>query len=41
MSSRPRQATKADLERQTRILVMWLVVVGAMQASMFAAGFST
>ena len=32
-------ATKADLERQTRLLVMWLVLVGVMLAGMFAAGF--
>ncbi len=33
--------TKADVERQTRILVMWLVVVGATLAGVFALGFFT
>ena len=31
--------TKADLERQTQLLVMWLVLVGVTLAGMFAAGF--
>ncbi len=32
-------ATKADLERQTRILVMWLVATGATMAGIFVLGF--
>ncbi len=39
MSVRPRPATKADLERQTRVLVMWIVAVNATLAGLFAAGF--
>ena len=38
-AERPHLATKADLERQTRLLVMWLVLVGVTLAGMFAAGF--
>lgn len=41
MSLGPRTATQADLERQTRVLVMWLVVVGATLAGVFAAVFFT
>ena len=39
MSSKPRVATKADLERQTRVLVMWLVATGATLAGIFVLGF--
>ena len=38
-SVRPHLGTKADLERQTRVLVIWLVVVGATLAGVFALGF--
>ncbi len=43
MSSRSHLATKADLERQTRQLIMWLVanvlVIVGILSSVFAAGF--
>ncbi len=39
MSFKPRPATKADLEKQTRILVMWIVGVNVTLAGVFAAGF--
>lgn len=39
MTARPRPATKADLERQTRVLVMWIVAVNATLTGVFAAGF--
>ena len=38
-AERPHLATKADLERQTRILVMWLVATGATMAGIFVLGF--
>ena len=42
-AERPHLATKADLERQTRQLIMWLVatglVISGVLGSMFAAGF--
>ena len=41
MTTRPRPATKADLERQTRVLVMWILAVHATLAGVFAAGFFT
>ncbi len=39
MSSKPRLSTKADLERQTRQLIMWLVAAGATLAGIFVLGF--
>ena len=42
-SERPHLATQANLERQTRVLVMWLVgaslAVAGVLGSVFAAGF--
>ena len=42
-AERPHLATKADLERQTRLLVMWLVAtslgLAGLMISVFAAGF--
>ena len=42
-ANRPHMATKADLERQTRQLIMWLVATGlvivGILGSVFAAGF--
>ena len=42
-AERPHLAIKADLERQTRQLIMWLVatslVVAGVLVSVFAAGF--
>lgn len=42
-AERPHLATKADLERQTRLLVMWLVAtslgLAGLMVSVFAAGF--
>jgi hypothetical protein len=38
-AERPHLATKADLERQTRILVMWLVATGATLSGVFVLGF--
>ena len=39
MISRPRMVTKADLERQTRVLVMWLVATGVTLSGVFVLGF--
>ena len=39
MTARLRPATKAHLERQTRVLVIWILAVNATLAGVFAAGF--
>ncbi|MCY4071179.1 MAG: hypothetical protein OXG60_07760 [Chloroflexi bacterium] len=40
MRFKPRPATKADLEKQTRVVVMWIVGVNVTLAGVFAAVFS-